>query len=52
MWVPVHDEEWDGEIPRGLGKPSKTITDVDCERGEVTFQGPTLPWRTGRYEVR
>ncbi|KAI0092346.1 phosphatidylethanolamine N-methyltransferase [Irpex rosettiformis] len=52
MWVPVHDEEWDGEIPRGLSKPSKSIKDVDCERGEVTFEGRTLPWRTGRYEVR
>ncbi len=52
MWVPVHNEEWDGDVFRGLSNPSKPVTGDDCERGEVVFQGKTLPWRTGRYEVR
>ncbi|KAI0750354.1 phosphatidylethanolamine N-methyltransferase [Irpex lacteus] len=52
MWVPVHNEEWDGDIFRGLSNPSKPVTGDDCERGEVVFQGKTLPWRTGRYEIR
>ncbi|KAI0697797.1 phospholipid methyltransferase-domain-containing protein [Cytidiella melzeri] len=52
MWVPVHGEEWDGDIPRGLSKPNKPLTDVDYERGEVVFHGDTLPWRTGLYEIR
>jgi phosphatidylethanolamine N-methyltransferase len=49
LWVPVHDEEWDGDVPR----PS---TDRDegekTECGEIAFKNSTLPWRTGDYEVR
>lgn len=47
-WVPVHDEEWDGDIP-----VSRTVTpesDDDC--GEVVFKASTLPWEVGTYEVR
>ncbi|KAG8934612.1 phosphatidylethanolamine N-methyltransferase, partial [Tulasnella sp. 417] len=47
-WVPVHDEEWDGDIP-----VSRTVTpesDDDC--GEVVFKASTLPWEVGTYEIR
>lgn len=47
-WVPVHDEEWDGDIP-----VSRTVTpesDDDC--GEVVFRASMLPWEIGTYEVR
>ncbi|KAF9529123.1 phosphatidylethanolamine N-methyltransferase [Crepidotus variabilis] len=50
MWMPVHDEEWDGDIPLGLEKaPSPHI---DAEKGRVTFKGNSLPWLVGHYEVR
>ncbi|KAJ7630115.1 hypothetical protein DFH06DRAFT_1272697 [Mycena polygramma] len=39
LWVPVHDEEWDGDSS-------------DADNGVVTFKGNTLPWLAGRYEVR
>ncbi|KAF8890763.1 phosphatidylethanolamine N-methyltransferase [Infundibulicybe gibba] len=50
MWVPVHDEEWDGDVPLGLDRPINSH--YDCESGVVTFKGNTLPWIEGRYEVR
>ncbi|KZT68012.1 hypothetical protein DAEQUDRAFT_728277 [Daedalea quercina L-15889] len=50
MWVPVHDEEWDGDIPLSLNRPNRP--DNDSEDGEVIFQRGTLPWQTGRYEIR
>ncbi|KAI0728917.1 phosphatidylethanolamine N-methyltransferase [Fomitopsis betulina] len=50
MWVPVHDEEWDGDIPLNLNRPNRP--DNDSENGEVVFQRGTLPWQTGRYEIR
>ncbi|KAF8154235.1 phospholipid methyltransferase-domain-containing protein [Crassisporium funariophilum] len=50
MWLPVHDEEWDGDVPLGLTRvPS---LQHDAEKGTVTFKGNTLPWLVGRYEVR
>ncbi|KAJ7123762.1 phospholipid methyltransferase-domain-containing protein, partial [Mycena epipterygia] len=54
MWVPVHDEEWDGDVPLGLARPSASGSQDsdDTERGMVTFRGNTLPWIAGRYEVR
>ncbi|KAI0339118.1 phosphatidylethanolamine N-methyltransferase [Trametopsis cervina] len=52
MWVPVHDEEWDGDIPKSLSSPNKSITENEVEHGEVVFQANSLPWRTGRYEIR
>lgn len=58
MWVPVHDEEWDGDIPLGLHSPSDRGCDAKNgdgqseEEGEVVFEKSTLPWQTGRYEVR
>ncbi|PFH50210.1 hypothetical protein AMATHDRAFT_4210 [Amanita thiersii Skay4041] len=50
MWLPVHNEEWDGDIPLRLDTPFGPTKDSDC--GEVTFMGDTLPWIAGQYEVR
>ncbi|TFK90909.1 phosphatidylethanolamine N-methyltransferase [Polyporus arcularius HHB13444] len=53
MWVPVHDDEWDGDIPLELQRPKRAEGDSpDVEEGEVVFKGGVLPWRTGKYEVR
>lgn len=51
MWAPVHDEEWDGDLPLGLDRPAGPKRDDDMDSGTVTFKGNTLPWLTGRYEV-
>ncbi|KAG6910370.1 phosphatidylethanolamine N-methyltransferase [Tephrocybe rancida] len=48
MWVPVHDEEWEGDLFLGLN-PSSTPKD---KTGTVTFKGDTLPWMVGQYEIR
>ncbi|KAF5366832.1 hypothetical protein D9758_006516 [Tetrapyrgos nigripes] len=50
MWVPVHDEEWDGDVPLGLVRPD--LPQTDSESGIVTFKANTLPWLAGRYEIR
>ena len=58
MWVPVHDEEWDGNVP--IGEDSQTSTPGDREDlgandeecGTVVFKGDSLPWRVGQYEMR
>ncbi len=57
MWVPVHDEEWDGDIP--IGENSQTSTPgsegsgaSDEECGLAVFKGDSLPWTVGRYEMR
>lgn len=50
MWRPVHDEEWDGDVPLGTPRPSPKGLDPDT--GFVAFQGSTLPWKVGQYEVR
>ncbi|KAJ3537122.1 hypothetical protein NM688_g6733 [Phlebia brevispora] len=50
MWVPVHDEEWDGDFPLNLDQSQRT--DDHSEEGEAVFQAGKLPWRTGRYEIR
>ena len=52
MWVPVHDDEWDGDIPLGLERPDSPTRDMGSEPGEVTFNGDRLPWVAGLYEVR
>ena len=46
MWVPVHDDEWDGDIPLEIGTPM-----INSQSGEVAFRGGALPWKTGIYEV-
>jgi phosphatidylethanolamine N-methyltransferase len=50
MWLPVHDEEWDGDVPLGTKRLSNPIE--DSERGILTFKGDQLPWSVGQYEVR
>lgn len=48
MWVPVHNEEWEGDLFLGLdSSKAPKITS-----GVVTFKGDTLPWLVGKYEVR
>ena len=49
MWLPIHDEEWDGDIPLGLERVPHPC--IDAENGTVTFKANTLPWLVGRYEV-
>lgn len=50
MWLPVHGDEWDGDVPLGLERvPSDSRK---SEKGTVTFKGNTLPWLVGRYEIR
>lgn len=49
MWVPVHDEEWDGDIPIGAERKS---AQQDSETGRVVFRADALPWQIGTYEVR
>lgn len=52
-WVPVHDDEWDGDIPLELQRPKRGADDsADYEEGEVVFKGGVVPWRTGKYELR
>lgn len=48
MWLPVHGEEWDGDVHLGVdGEPTD-----NRDSGTVTFKGNTLPWLVGKYEVR
>jgi phosphatidylethanolamine N-methyltransferase len=49
LWLPVHDEEWDGDVPRPrTDRPEEELT----ECGEVIFNSATLPWKTGEFELR
>jgi phosphatidylethanolamine N-methyltransferase len=56
MWVPVHGEEWDGDIPIGsqtstrAGREGSGASDEEC--GMAVFKGDSLPWTVGRYEMR
>jgi phosphatidylethanolamine N-methyltransferase len=58
MWVPVHDEEWDGDIPIGESSPTNVPADGegpdadDEECGTVVIKGDKLPWMVGLYEMR
>jgi len=50
LWVPIFDEEWNGDLPLPLtNEKKKAEEDADC--GEVVFKKDTLPWRAGEYEV-
>jgi phosphatidylethanolamine N-methyltransferase len=50
LWVPVHDEEWDQDVP--VDDTSRiTPLGKKPELGVVTFEGSTLPWTIGQYEV-
>ncbi|GJE88973.1 phosphatidylethanolamine N-methyltransferase [Phanerochaete sordida] len=51
MWVPVHNEEWDGDIPLGSGTPAPSGSG-EYQEGEVVFRANQLPWKTGMYEIR
>ncbi|CCO35991.1 hypothetical protein BN14_10113 [Rhizoctonia solani AG-1 IB] len=46
MWVPVHDDQWDGDVPVLQKKVSLP------DSGEVVFQKDQLPWQVGKYELR
>ncbi|CAE6382178.1 unnamed protein product [Rhizoctonia solani] len=46
MWVPVHDDQWDGVVPVLQKKVSLP------DSGEVVFQKDQLPWQVGKYELR
>ncbi|KIM25676.1 hypothetical protein M408DRAFT_26001 [Serendipita vermifera MAFF 305830] len=49
LWVPLYAEEWDGDIEL----PDRQIDESErAECGELVFQGFTLPWHTGHYELR
>ncbi|KAI0312639.1 phospholipid methyltransferase-domain-containing protein [Amylostereum chailletii] len=52
MWVPVHGEEWDGDVHIGAAGHASTSRPVDPEKGVVAFKGETLPWQVGKYEIR
>jgi len=47
IWVPVHGDVWDGDIPVEVGTST-----TDSQSGEVIFRGSALPWKTGTYEIR
>ena len=51
MWVPVHSEEWDQDVP--LDNTGRIITtrSKEPELGFVAFEGSTLLWTMGLYEV-
>lgn len=46
MWVPIHNEEWDGDTPLGLERQATL-----ANSGEAVFQRCALPWQVGQYEV-
>ena len=48
MWVPVHDEDWDGDVFMG----SDMSSSQDSTNGTGVFKGNNLPWLVGQYEVR
>lgn len=50
MWAPVHDDEWDGDIPLEV-VPQASEEEDDSRRGKIVFSGDTLPWKVGTYEV-
>ena len=47
LWAPVRNEEWDGDAPLD----NTHVTLEGPQTGTVIFQGPTLPWTIGQYEV-
>ncbi|KAH7320508.1 phospholipid methyltransferase-domain-containing protein [Rhizoctonia solani] len=46
MWVPVHDDQWDSDVP--VSHDQSSLPDS----GEVAFKGDQLPWQVGKYELR
>lgn len=49
MWAPVHDDEWDGDVP--IAFEDKKGAGKDPEEGKIVFKGDVLPWHIGTYEV-
>lgn len=49
MWLPVYDEEWDGDVPLDLTRTPSAQR--DAEMGTVTVKANSLPWLAGQYEV-
>lgn len=53
MWVPVHNEDWEGDVWTGSDQPRCPPSPREGKKsGMVTFKGNTLPWLVGQYEVR
>ncbi|KAI6148071.1 phospholipid methyltransferase-domain-containing protein [Pisolithus tinctorius] len=50
-WLPVYDEEWDGDVPLNSNHRVSSKS-LESETGTLTFRGSTLPWKVGQYEVR
>lgn len=55
MWLPMHDEEWDGDLPIGTvgldGDKNGAKEEPIPMSGEVVFSGDKLPWSIRRHEV-
>ncbi|KAF8330188.1 phospholipid methyltransferase-domain-containing protein [Cantharellus anzutake] len=47
-WLPVHDEEWEGNSPISPDQ----VTRPETDNGVVEFNGSKLPWHVGLYEIR
>lgn len=48
--MPVHEEEWDGDVHIGQG--DKHGSGTEPEEGSSIFKADVLPWQVGTYEVR
>jgi len=48
-WVPIHSDEYDGEVPVQTGKEDQV---KNGDGGMVVFKGDSLPWAAGKYELR
>ena len=48
-WVPIHSDEYDGEVPIETGRENEV---KNGDSGAVVFAGDSLPWAAGEYELR
>lgn len=48
-WVPIHSDEYDGELPVETGRENDLR---NGDGGIVVFNGDSLPWAAGKYELR
>lgn len=48
-WVPIHSDEYDGEVPIQTGRENQV---KNGDTGAVVFTGDSLPWAAGEYELR
>jgi len=48
-WVPIHSDEYDGELPVETGREHDL---KNGDGGVVVFNGDSLPWASGKYELR